>query len=96
VAWAFSIYLEAIAIAPQLIMLTRRGGVENLTSWYVFALGAYRALYVANWVLRWATEPGYTAWIAWVAGAVQTALYADFFYYFVRAKYYGKDLVLPT
>ena len=35
VAWAFSIYLEAIAIVPQLILLQRHRSVENITSWYV-------------------------------------------------------------
>jgi hypothetical protein len=29
--WTFSIYLEAVAIVPQLIVLQRYGEVENLT-----------------------------------------------------------------
>jgi len=46
---------------------------------------------------RWWTEPGYTAWIPWVAGAVQTALYTDFFYHFARAKMAGsKHVILPS
>lgn len=48
--WAFSIYLEAIAIMPQLIVTQRAGQVENITSLYMASLGAYRALYVCNWV----------------------------------------------
>nr|KAJ0198231.1 hypothetical protein LSAT_V11C700380800 [Lactuca sativa] len=31
ICWAFSIYLEAIAILPQLVLLQRRGNVDNLT-----------------------------------------------------------------
>jgi len=50
--WAFSIYLEAIAILPQLILLQRHGIVENLTANYIVCLGAYRALYLINWVYR--------------------------------------------
>lgn len=50
--WAFSIYLEAIAILPQLILLQRHGIVENLTANYIVCLGAYRALYILNWVYR--------------------------------------------
>jgi hypothetical protein len=42
VLWAFSIWLEAVAIAPQLIMLQRHKSVENITSYYVASLGAYR------------------------------------------------------
>ena len=30
--WAFSIYLEAVAILPQLFLLQKQGEVENLTS----------------------------------------------------------------
>lgn len=33
IAWAFSIWLEAIAIVPQLILLQRHRSVENITSW---------------------------------------------------------------
>nr|KAJ0187179.1 hypothetical protein LSAT_V11C900479140 [Lactuca sativa]KAJ0187853.1 hypothetical protein LSAT_V11C900479660 [Lactuca sativa] len=31
ICWAFSIYLEAVAILPQLVLLQRRGNVDNLT-----------------------------------------------------------------
>lgn len=37
--WAFSIYLEAIAILPQLVLLQRSGNVDNLAVQYVFFLG---------------------------------------------------------
>ena len=57
--WAFSIYLEAVAILPQLFLLQKQGEVENLTSHYVAALGAYRALYLLNWVYRYFTEEDY-------------------------------------
>ena len=50
--WAFSEYLEAIAILPQLLMLRKARAAENITSYYVAALGLYRALYVINWVYR--------------------------------------------
>lgn len=39
VFWAFSLYLEAVAILPQLVMLQRSGNVDNLTGQYVFFLG---------------------------------------------------------
>lgn len=37
--WAFSLYLEAVAILPQLVLLQRSGNVDNLTGQYVFFLG---------------------------------------------------------
>lgn len=77
--WCFSIWLEAVAILPQLFMLQRTGEAETITTHYLFALGAYRGLYLFNWVYRFVDE-GHTDWIAWVAGIIQTALYSDFFY----------------
>jgi ER lumen protein retaining receptor len=97
VLWTFSIYLEALAIVPQLFVLQRYREVENLTGHYVFFLGAYRFLYILNWVYRSYYEPFYRHnWLVYISGAVQTALYVDFFYYYVVSKYYGGKLTLPT
>ena len=52
ILWAFSIYLESVAILPQLFMLQRTGEAEAITTHYVAALGAYRALYIPNWIYR--------------------------------------------
>jgi len=84
--WAFSIYLEAVAILPQLFMLQKQGGSENLTSHYIFMLGMYRLFYLFNWIYRYATEDNYMQVIVWVSGIVQTALYLDFFYNYINAK----------
>eukprot|EP01114_Cavostelium_apophysatum_P020725 TRINITY_DN7028_c0_g1_i1.p1 TRINITY_DN7028_c0_g1~~TRINITY_DN7028_c0_g1_i1.p1 ORF type:complete len:213 (+),score=18.08 TRINITY_DN7028_c0_g1_i1:103-741(+) len=96
ILWAFSIYLEAVAIFPQLILLQRTGDVENITADYIFSLGAYRALYLINWIYRYFTEDDYVQWIVWLSGLVQTGLYCDFFYYYIRSKYYGKKMTLPA
>jgi ER lumen protein retaining receptor len=96
VCWASSIYLESIAILPQLIMLQRHNQVENITASYMASLGAYRGFYILNWVYRYYHEAHYSAWIPWVAGVVQTALYADFFYYFWLSKSRGmRHVILP-
>ncbi len=50
--WSFSIFLEAVAILPQLFMLQRTGEAETITTHYLAALGAYRALYIPNWIYR--------------------------------------------
>ncbi|KAL1530229.1 hypothetical protein AB1Y20_001144 [Prymnesium parvum] len=89
--WAFSIYLEAVAILPQLFLLQKQGEVENLTSHYVAALGAYRALYLMNWIYRYFTEEDYVQRIVWVAGIVQTGLYCDFFYHYYNSKKGGMN-----
>mmetsp|Transcript_19699 Transcript_19699/g.66216 ORF Transcript_19699/g.66216 Transcript_19699/m.66216 type:complete len:219 (+) Transcript_19699:86-742(+) len=95
--WAFSIYLEAVAILPQLAMLQKQGEVENLTSHYVAALGAYRGFYLLNWIYRYFTEAHYVQRIVWFAGTVQTLLYCDFFYHYYQSKRsgLGKPVKLP-
>ncbi|KAA6377128.1 MAG: hypothetical protein EZS28_027344, partial [Streblomastix strix] len=37
----------------------------------------------------------YRAWIQWTCGIVQSLLYADFFYLYLKARANGKKLVLP-
>lgn len=77
--WSFSIWLESVAILPQLFMLQRTGEAETITTHYLFALGIYRALYIPNWIYRYFGE-GYFDPIAVVAGIIQTVLYSDFFW----------------
>ncbi len=89
--WSFSVYLEAVAILPQLFMLSRTGEAETITTHYIFALGSYRALYILNWIWRYFME-SHVDYLAWICGLVQTGLYADFFYiYFTR---YGQEVYI--
>ncbi|KAL0400471.1 UNVERIFIED_CONTAM: ER lumen protein-retaining receptor [Sesamum latifolium] len=96
VLWTFSLYLEAVAILPQLILLQRTKNIDNLTAHYVFLLGAYRALYLLNWVYRFFMETHRIRWIPWLSGLVQTALYADFFYYYINSWKNNEKLKLPA
>jgi len=95
IMWTFSIYLEAVAILPQLFMVSKTGEAESITSHYLFALGSYRALYIFNWIWRYYTEEYYDL-IAIIAGIVQTVLYCDFFYLYFTKVLKGKKLQLPA
>ncbi|KDD73875.1 ER lumen protein retaining receptor [Helicosporidium sp. ATCC 50920] len=96
ILWTFSIYLEAVAILPQLVLMQRTQNIDNLTGSYVALLGSYRALYILNWIYRFATEPRYRQWLVWASGLVQTGLYADFFYYYFLCWKNNKTLSLPA
>eukprot|EP00696_Hemimastix_kukwesjijk_P002511 gnl/Hemi2/13078_TR4464_c0_g1_i1.p2 gnl/Hemi2/13078_TR4464_c0_g1~~gnl/Hemi2/13078_TR4464_c0_g1_i1.p2 ORF type:complete len:226 (+),score=75.98 gnl/Hemi2/13078_TR4464_c0_g1_i1:230-907(+) len=99
VLWTFSIYLEVVAILPQLFMLYKGGEVENLTSHYMICLGVYRLMYIFNWVERYLTEDDYHGqWIIWISGVLQVLLYADFYYYYAKSKMRGTNMpvVLPA
>ena len=95
ILWTFSIYLESLAILPQLFMITKTGEAETITSHYLFALGSYRTLYIVNWVWRYYNE-GFYDIIAIVAGCVQALLYLDFFYLYITKVLKGKKLQLPA
>ncbi|KAK3529327.1 hypothetical protein QTP70_029149 [Hemibagrus guttatus] len=95
ILWTFSIYLESVAILPQLFMISKTGEAETITTHYLFFLGLYRALYLINWVWRFYLE-GFFDMIAIVAGVVQTILYCDFFYLYVTKVLKGKKLSLPA
>nr|CDS25774.1 ER lumen protein retaining receptor [Hymenolepis microstoma] len=95
ILWTFSIYLESVAILPQLFLISKTGEAETITSHYLFALGSYRALYILNWLFRYIFE-GYVDYIAIIAGIVQTVLYLDFFYLYVTKVLKGRKLSLPA
>jgi ER lumen protein retaining receptor len=95
--WAFSIWLESVAILPQLFMLQRTGEAEVITTHYLFALGIYRGLYIPNWIYRYFTEPDHQAdWIAIIAGIIQTVLYSDFFWIYYNKVLKGRKFKLPV
>jgi len=96
ILWTFSIYLEAVAIFPQLVLMQRTQNIDNLTGNYVFLLGMYRGLYILNWIYRYFTEAYYRQWLVWTSGVIQTALYADFFYYYIQCWKSNKRLQLPA
>ena len=48
-AWSYSLWLEAVAFIPQIVMLNKIRVVENITSHYVATLGLYRFFYILNW-----------------------------------------------
>jgi len=85
---SFSIWLEAVAIFPQLHMLIQLQEVENLTAHYVATLGLYRLFYIFNWVHRYYAED-YLSWTSVCGGVLQTVIFADFLYYYV--KFYSKN-----
>ena len=79
VLWTFSIVLESVCVIPQLLLLRQTSVPTVIDSGYIIFLGSYRALYLLNWTMRFATkgEPN-PDWRAVTFGIIQTALYDDF------------------
>lgn len=94
ILWSFSLWLESVAILPQLFMLQRTGEAQTLTTHYIFALGIYRALYIPNWFYRWFAEGRFDA-LAVFTGIIQTLIYSDFFYIYYNRVLKGLKFELP-
>ncbi|KAM9462365.1 ER lumen protein-retaining receptor 2-like [Clarias gariepinus] len=83
ILWTFSIYLESVAILPQLFMTSKIEEAETITyAFYAFFLCLYRALYLVNWIWRFYYE-GFFDTIAIAAGVVQTIMNCGFFIFYV-------------
>jgi ER lumen protein retaining receptor len=84
--WTFSICLEPLAILPQLFLVFQYRDIQSVTWIYEYILfkGAYRALYIVNWIYRAHTEPHYRHhYLVYTCGVLQTLVYADFFQFYV-------------
>lgn len=102
VAWTYSMYLESVALVPQLFMFQKQesGVVELLTAHFVAALGFGRILEFMFWVYSYhelataqgSTMPGY---LALFAQFMQLVLMVDFFWYYYLAVKNATPLVLP-
>lgn len=94
IIWAFSSFLEAISIVPQLRFIQNVKMIETFTGYYVFALGVSRFLAFAYWIIRtfetrgaflFLAGSGYFWFLAiFLAEMVQTFILADFCYYYMK------------
>lgn len=107
-AWTFALYLEAVAILPQIIlfwnMSKKNQVIEVYERNYVFALATSRILHLIFWLSsfhelndKYTTEwqkryPGYLVVIAQIANVI---LMADYVYYHLLAARKKERFILP-
>lgn len=104
-AWATALYIEAVAILPQLLLLQRRGGhVDDMLANYVFALGAARVMTFVFWLSshhelndRYSTSfgasfPGYAVLLAQL---IHLALMGNFMFLYLESARRGHPMQLP-
>jgi hypothetical protein len=105
-AWTFSMYLEAIAMLPQIFMLHKlaKSGsatVESLIGHTMFALGFARVFELIFWWGSYqelagtngSTMPGC---IVLASQLVHFLIMLDFFYLYLTAAYRGVPVEIPT
>ena len=81
--WSFSLWLESVAVLPQISIIAQTNGVFTYTAHYLAALGSYRFFYILLWIYRYVTK-GSLLWVSVCSGVLQVLLYADFFYLYVK------------
>ncbi|EEU34267.1 uncharacterized protein NECHADRAFT_105438 [Fusarium vanettenii 77-13-4] len=95
--WVFSQILESVCVLPQLLLLRQTTVPTVIDSFYLLALGSYRALYCINWFLREFEVTGKKPnTVSVIFGIIQTALYIDFawvYYTRQRVKLRGGGIV---
>ncbi|KAF8247995.1 ER lumen protein retaining receptor, partial [Wilcoxina mikolae CBS 423.85] len=79
----FSWILESLAVLPQLTLLAHTSVPTVINSYYLLALGSYRALYIPNWLVRYAHHE-HPETVSVIFGVLQTALYVEFLWIYVN------------
>jgi len=103
VAWTYAMYLESVALVPQLFMFQKQtsGVVELLTAHFVAALGFGRIMEFMFWIYSYhelATSAGskLPGYLALFSQFMQLVLMLDFFWYYYLAVKNATPLVLPS
>jgi hypothetical protein len=103
VAWTYAMYLESVAVIPQLYMFQKQknGVVEIMNAHFVAALGFGRVMEFTFWIYSYhelstssgSSLPGY---LAIISQFIQLVLMVDFFWYYITAVKNATPLVLPS
>jgi ER lumen protein retaining receptor len=88
---AFTMYMEAVALVPQLALIRKMSDVEALTSHYIGLLVIARAVRMCFWVVLY--MDGSTFICLFLADLFHTVLCADYMYLWVRKLRHGGRLV---
>lgn len=79
VFWAFSVYLEAMAIIPQLYFCSKAKKIDNSVYYYVLLLTLYKSFHIMNEMYNHFYMSTHFDRISLAAGVIQLMFYCDFF-----------------
>ena len=81
--WSFSLWLESVAVFPQISIIAKTNGFFSYTAHYLAALGSYRFFYILLWIYRYYKQRR-IMWVSVISGSLQVLLYVDFFYLYIK------------
>ena len=91
---SFTMFVEAIALIPQLVHLRQNRDPEGLTSQYLYCLGGSRAVRFFFWVAMVTNNDSF--WYLMLADFLHTILLIGFFYQYWEAKKSGGPILAFT
>jgi len=97
--WTLHMNLDTVAMVPQLWMLMKMGEVESMTSHFVAALVFSRACTFSFWFYAYVElygEASVSGYQLIIAQSVKLLIAADFMFYYGKAWYTNKKMVLPS
>jgi len=104
-AWTFALYLETIAVIPQIVMLQKsKKAVEEWVGHFLFAVGLSRLMLFIFWLSSYhelADTGGTSITGGWVGifvllnQVIHLFVMGDFCYYYIQALKSGGPLQLP-
>ena len=102
VSWTAGLYVEAIAMIPQLFMMTKQGGeVDAFASHFIACVFVSRFLMIIFWLASYEelkphdSTYNFPGWGLMGAQFLQIAIFGDFMYIYVKSIRSNSRLVLP-
>jgi|EP00945_MAST-04E_sp_MAST-4E-sp1_P005955 hypothetical protein len=103
-AWTWALCLESVAILPQIIMFTKRGGtVDEWTSHVVAALGMARFFQLIFWISSYhelndkfnqSIGGEHVGHFVVASQVLQLLLMCDYFYFYMKALKTGRPMIM--
>jgi len=81
--WNISLCIEALHLLPQLSLLSHISTPTAINSYYLFALGSYRFLYILNWIERHRKDDYFDP-LPTLCAIIQTYIYIEFAWVYWR------------
>ena len=91
---SFTMFVEAVALIPQLVHLRQNRDPEGLTSQYLYCLGGSRAVRFFFWFAMITNNDSF--WYLILADLIHTVLLCGFFYVYRQAKKSGGPILAFT
>jgi len=107
-AWTFALYLESVAMFPQIYLFSKKGGeIETFTSHFVASQALSRFFALVFWLFSyhelneahsksWSLMPSYCGYVVLLFQFIQLILLGDFMYYYFRSLKRGVPMTLPS